>query len=609
MLLDCPGPQCHQKIVLVQGFGKQPCACPRCGADLQKASIAAGCAPQSAWPAGERALALDGAEMVYIPAGPFRMGSELKDIESAYASASRKYRDVLWVWFEREIPSHEINLPGFWIELLPVTCAQYKRFCDQTGYSTPETWTNGRIPDGRENHPVVNVSWEDVLAYCAWVGKRPPYESEWEKAARGTDGRTWPWGNNYIEEGGNIDQGPAAGTKPVGSFPRGASPYGCLDMAGNVFQWTRDICVPYPGYKETDELKKVRQEHMQLGFERVVLFKDGGSAKETLPFQFFGGVARGGAWASCAEYCRSSFRLETQGKSSSLGFRCVLGEDPCDQSRDLGRQGKPLESLAAAERSLALSPNYPTALYNAGSSLERLGRFQEAGEKYHQIVLVWPKDSDSWNKLGLCQDRLGKISGSIRSYDTAINANPFNADYWYNKALGLGHLLKKRLSPHIITAEGGRIVVDLPKVPAEVVLGLACLQAEAAGCYQRAMRLGARDSDVVNSATVAKQQSEKMLENLRGRQGENEYIRATARVGFCEAFPTIQQIWAVIRLYHGERDFSYELLRKRGFADMESSTGLTYLKGWGRIETVALETFRVIHPEEVSAYDPWCGYG
>jgi len=194
------------------------------------------------------------------------------------------------------------------------------------------------------------------------VGKRPPYESEWEKAARGTDGRIWPWGNEYREGCGNIDHGLAAGTQPVGSFPQGVSPYGCLDMAGNVFQWTRDICVQYPGYEETDELRKIRQEKAQeRGFERVVVFKDGASVKETRPFQFFGGVTRGGAWASCAEYCRCAFRLEAAPSSSSVGFRCVLGEDPCDQSRDLGQQGKHEESLTAAERSLSLSPNYPTA--------------------------------------------------------------------------------------------------------------------------------------------------------------------------------------------------------------------------------------------------------
>jgi hypothetical protein len=117
--------------------------------------------------------------------------------------------------------------------------------------------------------------------------------------------------------------------------------------------------------------------------------------------------------------------------------------------------------------------------------------------------------------------------------------------------------------------------------------------------------LGAGDNDVNNGQTLAKQQYEKMLEHLRGRLDKTDFIRATARVGFCESFPTVQHVWAVIRKYHTEADFSYEPMRKRGFSDMESSTGLTYLKTWGRIETVAHETFRVIHADEISAYDPW----
>jgi formylglycine-generating enzyme required for sulfatase activity len=609
MLLNCPNPQCQQRLVLQPGFGKLPCVCPCCGTDLQKTIAVAIPALKTESSPGERALALDGAEMVYVPAGPFSMGSDLSEIEKTFVSASRKYQDILWVWFEREFPKHEINLPGFWIEILPVTCARYQQFCERSGYRTPESWMNGRMPEGQENHPVVDVSWEDVLAYCQWVGKRPPYESEWEKAARGTDRRTWPWGNEFIAEGGNIDRSSAAGTRPAGSFPQGASPYGCLDMAGNVFQWTRDICVPYPGYQETDELIRARQEHHKTGFERLVVFKDGAQVEENRPFQFFGGVARGGAWASCAEYCRSAFRLETQGKSTLIGFRCVLGEDPCDQSRDLGKQGKSLESLAAAEHSLALSPNYPTALYNAGFALQRLNRFQEAVEKFRQLVSLWPTDSDSWNQLGMCQDRIGQISAAVRSYDSAINANPFNPDIWYNKAKGLDHLLQKLLSPHTIAGAGGRLVVDLQKVPSEVVLAVARLDAEAAGCFQRARRLGAGDDEVINGAALTKQQSDKMLENLRGRMDKYKFLRAMEDVGFSEAFPTIQHVWAVVRLVHAQANFSYDLLRKRGFNDSESSTGLTYLKTWGRIEVVALETFRVAHPDEISAYDPWREYG
>ena len=541
-----------------------------------------------------------------MPAGPFLMGSDLGDIETAFLSACQKYKDVMWVWFERELPQRECVVPGFWIDVVPVTCTQYKRFCDATGYQPPKYWTHGRIPDDRQDHPVVNVSWDDVLAYCSWVGKRPPYESEWEKAARSTDGRIWPWGNEYHEGCGNIDRGLAAGTQPVGSFAQGASPYGCLDMAGNVFEWTRDICVQYPGYAETDDLRKTRWERMrQQGFKRAVVFADV-SEEETRPFQFFRGVIRGGAWVSCAEYCRAAFRLEAdRPDSSSVGFRCVLGEDPCDQSRDLGRQGRHEEALAAAERSLALSPNYPTALYNAGRALDNLGRLQDAAARYSQLVSVWPTDSDSWNQLGQCQSRLGNNAGAISSYDAAIYADPFNADFWYNKARELSHLVKAVLGPHTISAVGNRVVVDLPKVPVPVVRALADLNAEAAGCFSRAKRLGAEDNDVLEGHAVAKQQSEQMLDHLQSRLGETEFIRATARVGFCESFPMIQHVWAIVRKHHRDSDFTYEPMSRRGFGTMETSTGLTYLKEWGRIEGVALETFRVIRTDEISEYDPW----
>jgi formylglycine-generating enzyme required for sulfatase activity len=607
MLTICPNPQCNQKVVLVEGYGQLPLACPRCATDLRPAIAAAQAVSPPALLAGKRALSLDGAEMVYVPAGPFTMGSDLQEIQTAFASAIQKYMDITWVWFERELPKHQGDLPGFWIDVVPVTCAQYQRFCEATGHRTPEYWTGGKIPEGRESHPVVHVSWEDdVLAYCSWVGKRPPYESEWEKAARGTDGRIWPWGNDYREAGGNIDRGLGAGTQPVGSFPEGASPYGCLDMAGNVFEWTRDLCVQYPGFQETDELSKVRQQRMgQQRSERIVVFRDGVRVAESRAFQFFRGVGRGGAWASCAEYCRAAFRCEVESSgTSSLGFRCVLGEDPCDQSRDLGRAGRHAEAVAAAERSLALSPNYPTALFNAGGALEGLGRYQEAAAMFRHLVTVMPVDWDAWNRLGLCHSRLDNRGAAIDSYDAAIDIDPFNADFWFNKGLELGHLVKAVLSPHTIAAQEHRVVVDLPNVPVKVVQAVAELNAEAAGCYHRAQRLGAKDKDVVDGHERARHQCQQMLDHLRGRLPEHESFRAAARIDFCESFPTIQHVWAIVRKYHADADFTYDPLRRHGLGEMEASTGLTYLKDWGRIEVVALKTFRVIHTDDISAYDP-----
>ena len=130
-----------------------------------------------------------------------------------------------------------VHVDAFWITKTPITNAQYQIFVKATGYQSPQHWSNGQIPRGKENHPVVYVSWEDTQAFCRWSGLRLPMEREWDKAARSVDGRTYPWGNqaptgqlcNFNNQVGD--------TTSVGQFPQGASPYGCLDMAGNVWEW------------------------------------------------------------------------------------------------------------------------------------------------------------------------------------------------------------------------------------------------------------------------------------------------------------------------------------------------------------------------------------
>ncbi|BBB46997.1 hypothetical protein Pelsub_P0224 [Pelolinea submarina] len=123
----------------------------------------------------------------------------------------------------------------FFIDLYPVTNADYKKFVDATGHTEPASWRKGTWPEGKENHPVVEVNWESASAYAAWAGKRLPTNEEWEKAARGTDGRTWPWGNEFDRDKCNTFSGD---TTPVGQYsPAGDSPYGCQDMAGNVWEW------------------------------------------------------------------------------------------------------------------------------------------------------------------------------------------------------------------------------------------------------------------------------------------------------------------------------------------------------------------------------------
>ncbi len=189
--------------------------------------------PQSPVPVRKSPIDFD---WVTIPAGEFTMGSDKK--KDSMAS-------------DDEMPQHTLYLPEYRIARVPVTNAQYLRFVQATKYKTPEHWKGGRIPDGKQEHPVVNVSWHDAIAFCAWAGAQLPSEAEWEKAARGTDGRIWPWGNQPPDKSHcNFDNN-VGDTTPVGAYPAGASPYGVLDMAGNVWEWTRSAWGSYP-YKLED---------------------------------------------------------------------------------------------------------------------------------------------------------------------------------------------------------------------------------------------------------------------------------------------------------------------------------------------------------------------
>lgn len=151
-----------------------------------------------------------------------------------------------------EKPVHTVYLDEYYIGKYEVTNEQYKKFCDATGRSYPEDPGFKGMSDYFEDYPdypVVMISWEDAVAYCKWAGLRLPTEAEWEKAARGTDGRKYPWGNSEPDAGGtyraNYDPGDYTKdgyryTSPFGSFPSGISPYGCYDMAGNVEEWCSD---------------------------------------------------------------------------------------------------------------------------------------------------------------------------------------------------------------------------------------------------------------------------------------------------------------------------------------------------------------------------------
>ncbi len=171
--------------------------------------------------------------VVAVPAGPFLMGSDRqRDPETN----------------DDELPHHTVWLQTYNIGMYPLTVAEYAYFLHETHCSAPESWSDQQQS---LDHPVVDVAWNDVLAYAHWLAQvtgdpwRLPTEAEWEKAARGTDGQIYPWGDQWEAWRANVaDWGPRD-TTPVGSYPTGASPYGAHDMAGNVWEWT---CTKYRDY-------------------------------------------------------------------------------------------------------------------------------------------------------------------------------------------------------------------------------------------------------------------------------------------------------------------------------------------------------------------------
>ena len=180
---------------------------------------------------------------ITIPAGRFLMGSDPRAVAPPFAN---------------ERPQQRVELPEFQISRTPITNTQYHRFVTACHYPAPGHWPGGRPPTGSENFPVTYVSWADAQAFCAWAGARLPTEAEWEKAARGDDGRWWPWGDALPDATRCHFNGQAQGIAPaaqsvlpVGQFPDGASPYGVYDMAGNVWEWTNSRYRPYP-YRADD---------------------------------------------------------------------------------------------------------------------------------------------------------------------------------------------------------------------------------------------------------------------------------------------------------------------------------------------------------------------
>jgi serine/threonine protein kinase len=246
-------------------------------------------------------------EMILIPAGEFLMGSD---------PTNDKYAE------DREQPQYTLYLPDYYLAKTPVTNTQYAAFVQATGYEQPEHWVGSELPRGKEDHPVVNVSWNDAAAYCGWLSEVTsksyilPSEAEWEKGARGSDGRIYPWGNQWGAERCNSKEGGKEDTTPVGAYPKGVSPYGLLDMAGNVWEWTRSLR---------------GRTRWEPGFKSPYNPEEGWENLEASDFV----VVRGGAFNGSRRVVRCAYRLRYLPLSFywNIGFRVVA---PPGSSLDSG---------------------------------------------------------------------------------------------------------------------------------------------------------------------------------------------------------------------------------------------------------------------------------
>ena len=201
--------------------------------------------------------------------------------------------------FANETPKHEVHLASFYIDKYEVTNEDYKRFCDATGRIRPGYFMDGRIPPGMERKPVVMLSWIDANAYARWAGKRLPTELEWETAAAGASGGTWPWGDVWEPNLAATRESGEAEPSDVGSHAGDVSRYGVYDMAGNVSEWTADWYKPYPGNARREK---------EYGEQFRVL--------------------RGGSVKASKEFARAQFRarLPDGFRSYDLGFRCAVSK-------------------------------------------------------------------------------------------------------------------------------------------------------------------------------------------------------------------------------------------------------------------------------------------
>lgn len=203
---------------------------------------------------------VDESIMVYVPSGEFIMGLDAEDVPKIAKDLGFTDPEQLWAW--EAFPKRKINLPGYFIDKYEVTVEQWHRYIKATGKISSPLETSKHFGKPAEQLlPAADIAWKDAMDYAKWAGKSLPTEAQWEKAARGTDGRFYPWGNEApdMTKGHFQERGKPLGNMLytwVGRYPAGASPYGVLDMLGNQYEWTCETNFPYPGNPMVDKMKE-----------------------------------------------------------------------------------------------------------------------------------------------------------------------------------------------------------------------------------------------------------------------------------------------------------------------------------------------------------------
>lgn len=240
---------------------------------------------------------VDGKEMVLIPAGEFIMGTDKVDSEETH----KRIGAVKPLYLDQR-PERKVYLDAYYIDRYEVTNREYQRFLQETQFNQfPANWEDEQYPEGEGDHPVAHITWYEALIYALWAHKKLPTEAQWEKAARGPDGRPYPWGDQFEKGVANVGVDGPRQSRPGGEFPKDVSVYQVYDMAGNVMEWTADWYQPYPGsdYKHSRFGKKFK-------------------------------VIRGNGFHKAGHYFLDAYRYafyrtesEPEGFFENVGFRCV----------------------------------------------------------------------------------------------------------------------------------------------------------------------------------------------------------------------------------------------------------------------------------------------